>query len=129
MDRSEKRELAFKLIYSTEIQKSSSEEVIELFMENEVTDKSAKNYVREIMKKIIENEAEINELISNNLKENWEIVRLSKVDLALLKLAICEIKYTDTPFKVAINEAVELAKKYGEEQSPSFINGVLAKLV
>ena len=129
MDRSEKRELAFKLIYSIEIQKSSDEEAIELFLENEVSDESAKKYMKDIIKKIIENEEEINNLISNNLKENWEISRLSKIDLALLKLAICEIKYTDTPFKVVINEVVELAKKYGEEQSPSFINGVLAKLV
>lgn len=129
MDRSEKRELAFKLIYSTEIQKTSDEEVVDLFLENEVSDESAKKYMKEIMEKIIENAEEINELISKNLKENWEMSRLSKIDLALLKLAICEIKYTDTPFKVVINEAVELAKKYGEDQSPSFINGVLAKLV
>lgn len=129
MDRSEKRELAFKLIYSTEIQKSSEEEEIELFLENEVSDESAKKYMRDIINKIIENKEEIDELISKNLKENWEISRLSKIDLALLKLAICEMKYTDTPFKVVINEVVELAKKYGEEQSPSFINGILAKLV
>lgn len=129
MDRSEKRELAFKLIYSTEIQKSSNEEVVELFLENEVSDQSAKKYMRDIMEKLIQNQEEINNLISSNLKENWEISRLSKIDLALLKLAICEIKYTDTPFKVVINEVVELAKKYGEDQSPSFINGVLAKLV
>ena len=72
---------------------------------------------------------EITELISKNLKTGWTIDRISTVDLSLLKLAIYEIKYGEIPYKIAINEAVNLAKKYGEEQSPSFVNGILAKVV
>ena len=63
------------------------------------------------------------------MKKDWNLERITKVNLALLKLAIYEIKYKDIPFKVAINEAVELAKKYGEETSPVFINGILASIV
>ena len=59
----------------------------------------------------------------------WTIERISKVDLALLKLAIYEILFTDTPYKVAINEVVELSKKYSEDGSSNFINGVLASIV
>ena len=63
------------------------------------------------------------------MKSNWKIERISKIDLSLLELAIYEIKYKEVPYKVAINEAVELAKKYGEENSKTFVNGVLASIV
>lgn len=63
------------------------------------------------------------------MKKDWNLERISKVNLALLKLAIYEIQYKEIPFKVAINEAVELAKTYGEESSPVFINGILASIV
>ena len=58
-----------------------------------------------------------------------KIERISKINLVLLKLAIYEILYTETPFKVVINEAVELAKKYGDDTSPNFVNGILASIV
>lgn len=75
------------------------------------------------------NQQKIEEDIKTNLKENWKIDRISKVNLSILKLAIYEIKYTQVPFKVAINEAVELAKKYGDENSKTFVNGILASIV
>ena len=78
---------------------------------------------------IIENNKEIEEKISSNLKKDWNLSRVSKVEIAILKVAIYEILYTETTFKVAINEAVELAKKYGEDKSSSFVNGVLANIV
>ena len=68
-------------------------------------------------------------MISKNLKKDWKLERISKTNIAILKLAIYEIKYADTPFKVAINEAVELAKKYGEDSSSAFVNGILASIV
>ena len=99
MNRSISRENAFKLIYSLEIQQSN-------------------NLEEQILKNI-----------ENNLKSDWKLGRISKMDLSVLKLAIYEIKYTETPYKVAINEAVELAKKYGEDKSKNFVNGVLASIV
>ncbi len=78
---------------------------------------------------IEKNQDEIQELIKSNLKSNWKIDRISKVNLSILELAIYEIKYTEIPFKVAINEAVELAKRYGEENSKTFVNGILASIV
>ena len=63
--------------------------------------------------------------ISDNLKEKWEITRISKINIALLKLAIYEILYTKLPYKVVVNEVVELAKKYGDDNSAPFINGIL----
>ena len=64
-----------------------------------------------------------------NLKSDWKIERISKMDLSILRLAIYEINYKELPYKVAINEAVELAKKYGEDTSKKFVNGVLASIV
>lgn len=130
MNRTAIRELAFKLLYSTQIQHDNSDEQIELFIENnEIEKEDAKDYIKNIIKGINENEENIKKIISENLKNEWNIERISKVNLALLKLSIYEILYTETPFKVAINEAVELAKKYGEDTSSQFINGVLASVV
>ena len=72
---------------------------------------------------------EILKLISQNLKEKWDISRISKVNTALLKLATYEIVYAKLPYKVVVNEVVEIAKKYGDENSPSFINGILANII
>lgn len=130
MNRSQIRELAFKLLYQIEIQKEINDEDMELFFENNnITSEEAKSYIKDVVKGTNTNSQEILELISNNLKKDWNLERITKVNLALLKLAIYEIKYKDIPFKVAINEAVELAKKYGEEASPVFINGILASIV
>ena len=131
MNRSEIREQAFKLIYSLEIQKKEPiEEQIELYLEsNEIKDKKAITYIEDVVKGIEKNKEEIIVKIEKNLKQDWKIERISKVDVAILKLAIYEIKYTDIPFKVAINEAVELGKKYGEDTSKNFINGILASVV
>lgn len=130
MNRSQTRELAFKLLYQIEIQKAVTNEDIELFFEtNEITDNQAKEYIKDVVYGNSDKSKEILDMISKNLKENWEIERISKVNLALLKLAIYEIVYKELPFKVVINEVVELAKKYGEETSHSFINGILASVV
>ncbi len=131
MNRTAIREKAFKLIYSLEIQKYNSlQEQIDLYFESEnIVDLEAKEYIQDAVLGIEDNKKEIVELIEKNLKSEWKIERISKIDLAILKLAIYEIKYKDIPFKVVINEAVELAKKYGEDTSKNFVNGILASVV
>ena len=122
MNRSEIREEAFKLLYSLE--------QIELYIEsNGIDNKKAIEYIEDAVNGIEKNKEVITEKIEKNLKQDWKIDRISKVDLAILKLAIYEIKYKDIPFKVVINEAVELAKKYGEDNSKNFVNGILASIV
>ena len=131
MKRSAIRELTFRLIYSLEIQKTDDlEEQIELYLQcNDVEDDGAKEYIKDVVIGIKEQNAEIQGLIEKNLKADWKIDRISKIDLSLLKLAIYEIKYKEIPYKVAINESLELAKKYGEDTSKNFINGILASIV
>lgn len=130
MNISKMREYAFMLIYELEVQKEYSEENVELFIENnEIDDKDARKYIRKIIKGIKKNEVEIEKNIKDKLKPEWSLERISKINIALLKLAIYEMLYADVPYKVAINEVVELAKKYGDNNSAPFINGVLANVV
>lgn len=130
MNKSASRELVFKLLYSLEIQKESDLEQFELFCEtNEIEDKNTKEYIKEIITQVKKHEQEIEELISKNLKSGWNIKRISKINITLLKLAICEMLYKNLPYKIVINEVVELAKVYGEDTSPMFINGVLASII
>ena len=114
MNRSEMREQTFKFLYQAEIHKDINDEMILLFLENNnITDKEAIKYLTDIVNGVKEEKSKILNLIEKNLKEDWEIERISKINLALLELAIYEIIYTKTPYKVAINEVIELAKKYG----------------
>ena len=131
MNRTAIREKAFKLIYSLEIQKYDSlKEQIDLyFVSEDIQNVDAKAYIEDAVLGIENHKKEIVNLIEKNLKSDWKIERISKIDLSILKLAIYEIKYKEIPFKVVINEAVELAKAYGEDSSSSFVNGVLANIV
>jgi len=85
-------------------------------------------YIRKKTEDIFTQIEQIDEIIAS-ISSGWKLNRLGKAELAILRLAVYEIKYDkDIPEKVAINEAIELAKRYGSEQSPKFINGVLAKI-
>ena len=132
MNRSQNREQAFKLLYSMTFldEELDVDEQIKLFLDGEnLTDKSTIEYVNSIIKGVDQHNDEIVNLILKNIRKEWTIDRISKIDLALLKLSIYEIKFAKLPFKVVINEALELSKKYGDKKSKSFINGVLASIV
>ena len=131
MNRSAAREETFKVLYSLEIQKKETiDEQLDLYMQSEqIEDNGTVSYISSTIKGIYNNINVIEEKISKNLKLDWKIDRISKIDLSLLKLAIYEILFTETPYKVAINEVIELSKKYSEEKSSNFINGILASVV
>ena len=125
-NRSELREIIMKVIYQTYIlEKTKNEYNIndlikeQLEVENE--------YVNNTIAGIIKNQKEINEL-ANKYMNNWTIDRLNKVDQAILSLGIYELMYTETPSVVAINEAIELSKKYSEEKVTKMLNGILDKI-
>ncbi len=135
MNRTALREQTFKLLYSLEVQKAENiKEIVEIYLDNieaseENLQENEKEHIRSVIFGIYNNIEEIRRIISENLKKGWNIGRISKIDLALLELSIYEINYINIPYKVAINEAVELAKKYGEDTSSTFINGVLASII
>ncbi len=130
MNKSTIRELTFKLLYSLEIQRSFEDEDIELFFEDTgLESNQAKKQIKNDVNEIVSNKENLLKLISGNLKSDWNVERISKVNIALLEIAIYEMLYKKVPYKIVINEVVELAKKYGEDTSSSFINGVLATIV
>ena len=103
-------------------------EQMNMFEEVEECSEKDKEYISNKFHNIEEKIDEIDAAI-NEVSEGWKTRRMGKVDLTLIRLAVYEMKYEDDiPVKVAINEAVELAKQYGTDESPAFVNGVLAKL-
>lgn len=131
MKRTEAREEAFKLLYSLQLMSDKSiKEQTDIYIEDsEITDKEACKYIKDIIEGTNKENKAIESMISENIKSDWDINRISKIDLTLLKLGIYEIIYSKLPYKVVINEVVELAKKYGDDSSKSFVNGVLASVV
>lgn len=130
MSRKLSREKAMELIFSTMLTKESYNEAMETFVENyEGNIKEVDlEYIKEVLKGVEENKDSIDNLIKENLQK-WKIERISKVNLAILRLAVYEMNYVnDVPEKVAINEALEITKKYSDEKSVSFVNGVLDKI-
>lgn len=131
MNRTELREHIFKLLYLSDFHEPNDiDSQTELYfgeLEVEVLD-DEKKYIKDKVTDILDKISEIDEAISK-VAEKWSIDRMSKVDLTILRLAYFEMKMDDDiPPKVAIDQAVELAKKYGTDESSKFVNGVLAKL-
>ena len=122
------RDFAFKLIYESNVQKDK--DISELIADTEAAqeffaDKVATEYIQSTLNGVTEKREELDGIISENAK-GWKLNRISATSGAILRLAIYEMLYSDNiPFVVAINEAVELAKKYDHDKAPKFINGIL----
>lgn len=130
MGRRELREQIFKLLFRVEFNKKEDmPEQEELFFQEEENTANEKDeqYIIKKYEDIVSRLEGIDDMI-NKAAKGWDTTRMGKVDLTLIRLAVYEIRYDDEiPTGVAINEAVELAKKYGQENSSAFVNGVLAK--
>ena len=123
--RHELRESVFKILFQVENTDLDYRELLEF----EVDDVSGSEYVTRTLDDIFAKKEQIDEIISNNLK-GWKLERLSKMDRQILRISTYEILFTDIPYKVSINEAVDLSKKYSEkDDSYKFINGVLKGIV
>ncbi|MCI8859108.1 MAG: transcription antitermination factor NusB [Lachnospiraceae bacterium] len=131
MSRREIREQIFKLLFRAEFyNKEDLAEQCQLFFEElgQEENKDTK-YIEDKFKQVVERLTEIDAMV-NEVAQGWKTSRMGKVDLTLIRLAVYEMKFEeDVPAGVAINEAVELAKAYGTDDSSSFVNGILAKLV
>lgn len=129
MGRKYARESAMKLLYQMEINSDFTDEAIKIFFENYTFDEGEKLYIEDAVENIIKNLGDIDSYIENHI-EGWEIHRLARVDLSILRIAIYEMLYRkDIPIEVSINEAIEISKKYSTEESSKFINGVLGGFV
>lgn len=130
MKRSEIREHIFRLVFCGDFHPSEEipEQVRIYFEELTEATEEEQGYIAEKVGLIKEKIPEIDSRI-NEVAQGWKTQRMGKAELAILRLAVYEMLFDeDVPLKVAINEAVELAKKYGGDDSPSFVNGILAKL-
>ena len=132
MKRHEQREQVFKLLFRVEFNiPDEMPEQVKLFFEDEdvAFSETEQEVIRERYIKIHKKLEEIDALINGKV-EGWDTKRMGKVELTVLRVAIYEIVYDeDIPNSVAINEAIEIAKKYGQENAGAFINAVLAKFV
>lgn len=133
MKRRELREHTFKLVFMKEFYAPELlEEQTQLYLESEELEEyteEEKNTIRKRAEQVLAQSDEADALI-NQYAKGWQTRRMAKVDLSLIRLALYEIRHDDeVPDRVAINEAIELAKKYGGNDSPSFINGILGKIV
>lgn len=130
MTRRELREHIFKLLYLAEFHEAEEiPEQIGLYFDRlgEAKDQDL-TYIRTKYEKILEKRPEIDEMLESASK-GWKVSRMGRVDVSILRLAVYELKYDEEiPTGVAINEAVELGKQYGGEDTAGFINGVLGKI-
>ena len=129
MTRRQLRENVFKMLFRVELHddKELPEQLILFEDELEPISEDEKIYMTNKYKDIYAHIEELDAAI-NEVSKGWKTIRMGKVDLTLIRLAVYEIRFEEEiPVKVSINEAVELAKKYGTDDSPAFVNGILAK--
>ena len=130
MTRREIRELIFKMVFRVEFHTVEEiPEQLRLFMDAlDQAGEKDRAYIEHKVEDLLAHLTEIDEIIDASAT-NWKTSRMAKVELTLIRLAVYEMKFEEgVPTGVAINEAVELAKAYGEDNSPVFVNGVLARI-
>ncbi|MBB1544786.1 MAG: transcription antitermination factor NusB [Clostridiales bacterium] len=123
------REEAFKILFSMQFIKVD-EEKVEIYCDiNGIGNKEDIAYLVNIVNIYNENNKYLESIIQENKKDTWDYSRIDKVAITLIKLAIIEIEYLKIPFKISINECINICKKYNEEKNTKFINGILANYV
>ena len=122
------RELALKFLYQTEFNSNSPDSELNSFCERANVSEEIQNFTQTLIKNIFFHKKEVDGLLKK-ISANWVPDRMAMIDKNILRLGICELLFdSTTPPKVVINEAVEIAKKFGTEESPDFINGILDKV-
>ena len=122
------RELALKFLYQSEFNSDSPDSELSTFFERANVSEEIQNFTQALIKKLLIHEKEVDELLKK-ISARWTPDRMAVIDKNILRLGICELLFDrTTPHKVVINEAVEIAKKFGTEESPDFINGILDKI-
>lgn len=122
------REITLKILFQIDLANANMEEALKYAFENNIFAEEVKEFVLLLVEGVVSNLSEIDKIIINYAK-NWSLERITNIDRNVLRVAIYEILYLDNvPKNVSINEAIELAKKYGTKSSFSFVNGVLGKI-
>jgi N utilization substance protein B len=122
--RHKSREYALQMLFQWEMGKQDPSGVETGFWSNVRAQKSTREFANQLFENAAARVAEVDPIISKHA-QNWRIERMPAIDRAILRLAMAELRTTGTPFKVVLNEAVELAKKFSSEEAASFVNGIL----
>ena len=127
--RSQARDAAFTQVFQMNMHKDDMDVILEELLNARPECETNLGYIRQIIDGVKEHESELEDTVAKYLKAGWTLSRISKASLSIMKLALFEMKYMDdVPPKVAINEAVELAKRYGDDGDPTFVNGLLGNV-
>lgn len=122
------RELALKFLYQSELNSGDFSEQMDQFLEISPVQEDVRKFMVDLVETISHSKVEIDELLEKS-SENWTLARMTVIDRNILRIATAELMFhKDIPPKVVIDEAVEIAKKFGSEDSPDFINGVLDRI-
>jgi N utilization substance protein B len=126
--RREGREFALQVLYSLDVNPVSARTGLALFWEEQRAPQGIREFTEKLVTGVADNRAQIDGIIEQKSK-NWSLGRMSKVDINILRLSVYELLYCqDIPVNVTINEAIEIAKKFGTEESPAFVNGILDEI-
>ena len=126
--RREGREHALQALYAVELNPATPREALRLFWEQHKCQATVRLFAEDLLTGILENLSRIDEAIAAK-STHWSLTRMSKIDLNILRLAAYELLCrSDIPKNVTINEAIEIAKKFGSEESPAFVNGILDEI-
>lgn len=126
--RSRAREVALQALYQEDLNPDNSLEDFGAFLAARLQDEELRDFAKTLVLGVKRNQAELDQILSEKAS-NWSIPRMAATDRNLLRMGAFEIRFTDTPDHVAIDEAIELSKRYGTANSPQFINGILDKLI
>jgi N utilization substance protein B len=126
--RREARELALQALYSLVMNPAGSRASLQLFLEEATAAPAVREFARQLVEGVTAHQEEI-DIRLRAASQHWSLTRMGKVDISLLRLAVFELLYRDDiPKNVTINESIEIAKKFGTEDSPAFVNGILDEI-
>jgi N utilization substance protein B len=126
--RSRAREIALQALFQEDLNPANSLENLGAFLAARLQEEPLREFAKQLVLGVKRNQDELDQLLAEKAA-NWSVPRMAATDRNLLRLGAYEIRYSDTPDRVAIDEAIELAKRYGTANSPQFINGILDKLI
>ena len=126
--RSRAREVALQALFQEDLNPRDSRDQLAPFLQSRLQDKTLREFAESLVLGVLRNQSELDVLLESKA-DNWSLSRMAATDRSVLRLGAFEIRYTDTPDRVAIDEALELAKRFGSAQSSQFVNGILDKLI
>ena len=121
------REVAVQILFEDDVNPRATSNELQAFLHGRLNNPEMEEFALSLILGVRRNLEEIDQQLGE-IATNWSLTRMAGADRNVLRLAAYEILYTDTPFRVAVNEAIELAKRFGSGQSSAFVNGILDKL-